>query len=639
MSAPRPTPTRIGPYQLIRLLGLGSIAQVYHAQRVEGGEAVALKVPRLPLMANPTACERFVQRARDNLRMGPHHNIVTTLDVGLDGELPYVAMEYVRGVELGRLVEAMRKANLRWPTAAISWVLVGILRALSHAFGAKFGGTPLHLTHRDLRSSQVVVTHEGEVKVTDLGLSGLAGPGPLGSASGRTGPATDMPAVGRIGWAMIEGQSYCVPDCSTDETLTFARRGPGPTLSRGSIPKALVELIHALLDSNEQTGMPNPRRALAALEACPGLNLSEPEPVRRLLARFFSNRQEAAHTIVERRIHPELVALEGTLSPGSGGVTPRPPPRSIIVRRRAEGVPPVQHGRGSDDTVPASVDVHLPPATASVPTLTRGHTPSADLDSSSTASMPSTPAHAPPTPVGCTTASLPTATFEPSPVLPPSDSTATDLLGSGLSTSTSTHPLPPLRWADASVPPPSSSSLGLPPLPANLPTASESTPMLDSAATPLAAEPASPAISPPRNDHSVGWEPGVGALTIAPQKQAPMVGEIISSDAAQPVAPPVHRMQPEAARSAMVPLYVPLPKLDPVPSTPTRRWWPWAVVLCVVGLALGGFVLTATLLADGPTHGHAGPIGERLRPIPLPASPSNCDDASVAARTAPLGFS
>ncbi|MEM7157814.1 MAG: protein kinase [Myxococcota bacterium] len=619
MSAPPGTPSRIGPYQLIRLLGVGSIAQVYHAQRrVDGIEqGVALKVPRLSLMHQRGACERFLEQARANARMGPHDNIVTTLDVGVDGELPYLAMEYVCGVDLGQVVQAMRKANLRWPQPAVSWVMAGVLRGLAHAYGASADGKALHRTHRDLKSSHVVITREGQIKLTDFGFAGLVGsaPGLCHGGADRVGPAADMHAAGALAWELLEGQSHRMPESSTSETLVVTRRGPGPRLTRGNVSAGLAELVHGLLDSNEQTRIPHARRALAALEACPDLNLSAPEPLRRLLGRFFGNRQRPHHTIVEPRIHPELVALESTLSPQSGANAPLPPPRSIIVRRRAHGVPAVQRSGGNDDTVPASVDVRLPATTASTLTFARP-IPTATVDPASSSASTRTferdasasTARFSPTVATPAEPSITTATFSPAAPSPPSGSGRTVEPAPGVSASTLTPSYSARARVDARTPEPA------PPRSAahSLPADSSSTPTFTAHSGPVCSTSHGPPPSP-RDDRSTGWQPGTGPLTIAPPPSPPpIVGEIVFSDASRPFPTPIPPLYNEPARDALVvPVRLP-PRSDAAHRRRAQRWWPLAVALCAAGLALGGFVIAKAAIDGGSEHGHVGHPGRTL---------------------------
>ncbi|MEX1366783.1 MAG: protein kinase [Nannocystaceae bacterium] len=330
-----PLPDQIGPYQIIRLLGMGGMAQVYQARKVvEGvGLVVALKIPRQHIVMDVDARERFLKEARITARMGSHASIVQILDVGVDDGLPYMAMEYVTGVDLAQLCEAMIKARTRWSEPAILWVLASVVQGLKHAWGAEVEGEPLRIVHRDISPSNVVLTHEGYVKVTDFGISRMAGMDTSGSIrgkarympceqlQGRATSASDMYAVGAIGYELIEGKRFRHDKQTQDEMFLAAFSGERPEITRTDVSPRLVQLVEALLDPNEKTRIQNPVEAWAELKTCSGLNLVDPDPVRMLLEEFFGQRRRSGHTSIQVRIHPELVATKAALAAAAAGMS------------------------------------------------------------------------------------------------------------------------------------------------------------------------------------------------------------------------------------------------------------------------------------------------------------------------------
>src|SRR3984885_11751630 len=108
-----PSPGRIGPYSLIRLLGAGGIGSVYLAERILGGtpHRVALKILS-PHAAGPSFVERF-HREQHILGTLDHPNITRMLDAGLsESGQPYLVMEYVEGEHFGAYCD-MRKMSIR----------------------------------------------------------------------------------------------------------------------------------------------------------------------------------------------------------------------------------------------------------------------------------------------------------------------------------------------------------------------------------------------------------------------------------------------------------------------------------------------------------------------------------------------
>lgn len=321
-------PERIGPYQIIRLLGLGGMAQVYHARKsVEGVDlVVALKVPRQHVVMDPDARQRFLKEAHITTRLGSHPNIVQVLDVGIDGELPYMALEYVTGVDLGRLCEAMILSGTRWSEPAILWVLASIVQALRHAWGAEVAGQPLRIVHRDISPSNVLLTYEGQVKVTDFGISRMAGLDTSGSIRGkarympyeqimgRATAASDLYAVGAIAWELIEGKPFRHDKRTADEMLLATMEGQTPAITRTDVSPRLVQLVTRLLHPQPEQRVQTPMDAWLELKACPGLNLVDPDPLRALIEDLLGQHRQSGYTAVQIRIHPELVATRAALA-------------------------------------------------------------------------------------------------------------------------------------------------------------------------------------------------------------------------------------------------------------------------------------------------------------------------------------
>jgi eukaryotic-like serine/threonine-protein kinase len=91
--------TVVGRYRIVRRLGAGGMGAVYHAEHVELGKQVALKVMLPELGAKGDMVRRFMNEARSAARIG-HPGIVEVFDLGMDGTLAYIAMEKLEGEEL-----------------------------------------------------------------------------------------------------------------------------------------------------------------------------------------------------------------------------------------------------------------------------------------------------------------------------------------------------------------------------------------------------------------------------------------------------------------------------------------------------------------------------------------------------------
>lgn len=155
----------IGPYRLIRLLGVGGMGQVWLAERADGllERQVALKLPHLSWGAASFA-DRMA-RERNILASLAHPNIARLYDAGLaaDGR-PYLALEYVDGQFIDAYVTA-GKLGVRERVELI----VQVARAVAHAHARL-------VVHRDLKPSNILVDARGQAHLLDFGIAKLVDP-------------------------------------------------------------------------------------------------------------------------------------------------------------------------------------------------------------------------------------------------------------------------------------------------------------------------------------------------------------------------------------------------------------------------------------------------------------------------------
>jgi eukaryotic-like serine/threonine-protein kinase len=172
-----PAPLRLGPYELLRRIATGGMAEVYLARRAgpHGFQKIVAVKRILPQFArDPDFVAMFVDEARVCARLG-HPNIVQVFDFGEDqGEL-YMAMEYVDGTTGARLVRAVAARSEEIPLEVCLYVTLSVLRALECAHGARDEeGKPLSLVHRDVSPGNVLIDRSGAVKLTDFGIARAA---------------------------------------------------------------------------------------------------------------------------------------------------------------------------------------------------------------------------------------------------------------------------------------------------------------------------------------------------------------------------------------------------------------------------------------------------------------------------------
>lgn len=148
-----------GDYQILDLLGVGGMGNVYRAREKMLDRLVALKTLSPDLGHEPSFVERFLKEARAVARLN-HPNIVQVFAFGAVDGVYYLAMELLEGLSLGHYL----RANGRWKEYDAITIVRYICRALSvaHAQG---------LVHRDIKPDNVILTRAGEVKLVDLGIA------------------------------------------------------------------------------------------------------------------------------------------------------------------------------------------------------------------------------------------------------------------------------------------------------------------------------------------------------------------------------------------------------------------------------------------------------------------------------------
>jgi serine/threonine protein kinase/dienelactone hydrolase len=156
---------RLGPYELLRMLGSGGMADVWLACRTDGAfeRQVALKIPRL--QNRPVEMTARFALERNILATLEYPGIARLYDAGVDASgVPYIAMEYVQGEPLVAWCDARgldRKARIQ--------LFLQVLDVVAYAHGRQ-------VIHRDLKPSNILVTEAGEVRLLDFGIARLLQP-------------------------------------------------------------------------------------------------------------------------------------------------------------------------------------------------------------------------------------------------------------------------------------------------------------------------------------------------------------------------------------------------------------------------------------------------------------------------------
>lgn len=197
-------------YELVEFIGKGGMALVYRAIDQRTGHNVAVKILRPEYAQDEEFLERFDREAQTASKMS-HHNIVNLLDIGQEGELRYLVMEYVNGRTLKEVIQ--QKGAL--PPTVAAQICIRILSALQHAHDNG-------IIHRDIKSQNILVNANGHIKVSDFGIARVAGSNTISKTDNVMGSVhyfspeqakgeevangSDLYSVGVVLYEMLTGQ-------------------------------------------------------------------------------------------------------------------------------------------------------------------------------------------------------------------------------------------------------------------------------------------------------------------------------------------------------------------------------------------------------------------------------------------------
>lgn len=157
------TDKQLGEFHLLRRLGSGGMADVFLAEQTSLQRYVAVKVMKPALMAHSgqDMLARFKQEAMMAAGLN-HPNIVQVYTIGQEGDLHYIAQEYVQGKDLASIIRDRGKPDI---SSALH-----VMRQVAAALKAS---GQAGIVHRDIKPENILVTKKGEVKVADFGLAQL----------------------------------------------------------------------------------------------------------------------------------------------------------------------------------------------------------------------------------------------------------------------------------------------------------------------------------------------------------------------------------------------------------------------------------------------------------------------------------
>lgn len=276
-----------GHYVLFERIGVGGMAEVFRgsAYGAEGFERpIAIKRILPNLSEDPEFVRMFVDEAKIAVQL-QHPNIVQVFDLGFSEAAYFIVMELVHGKDLRALIDAIETAGQKVPLAVVLHVAMKMCEALHHAhFATGRSGEFLAVVHRDVTPQNVLLSYDGEVKVTDFGLARargrltetqagiikgkLAYMAPEAFAGMAVDHRSDIYGVGILLWEMLAGKRLFVGKNDL-ETVQKAQAAHIPSLRSldSNIPLEIERIVERALAHDREDRYRTAEQLHDALEA------------------------------------------------------------------------------------------------------------------------------------------------------------------------------------------------------------------------------------------------------------------------------------------------------------------------------------------------------------------------------------
>ncbi|WP_375760619.1 protein kinase [Corallococcus exercitus] len=348
---------QLGKYQLVRKIASGGMAEVFLAKAAgpRGFEKTLVLKRILPHLAEDEAfVEMFLGEAQLAARLD-HPNVVQIFDFGeVDGSY-FLAMEYIDGPTLRRLIKRSMELKQPLPAGVCAKMVAAAAEGLAfaHELTDAETGAPLGLVHRDISPENVLVSRQGAVKVVDFGIAKVAGQSHRTATGVVKGKVAYMPpeqlqakamdgrvdvyALGIVLYELLTGKRpfEATTDVSMMQAILFEPFVPALT-RRPDLPEAMQRILEKALAKDRAQRYPDCRAFQADLERFV-LSLGEPVgayQIARLVAQVMEGVEATpvAATPAKGRETAELVRPDKAppaKQPGGGEAVTTPMPARV----------------------------------------------------------------------------------------------------------------------------------------------------------------------------------------------------------------------------------------------------------------------------------------------------------------------
>jgi serine/threonine protein kinase len=264
-------------YELVSRIAIGGMGEVWEASDTVIGRVVAIKILKDEYLGDPGFRERFRAEAR-HAAMVNHDGIANVFDYGEEDGKAYLVMEMVPGEALSTILERERVLPPDRVLSIVSQTALALHQA--HQAG---------LVHRDVKPGNLLITPDGDVKITDFGIARLADQVPLTAtgqvmgtvqylapeqASGKpASPATDIYSLGIVAYEALAGRRPFRGESQVSIAMAHIKEAPP------ELPVTIPEEVRALVMSclaKKPEGRPRTAEDLAkAAKAIQAGNIDE----------------------------------------------------------------------------------------------------------------------------------------------------------------------------------------------------------------------------------------------------------------------------------------------------------------------------------------------------------------------------
>jgi len=283
-------------YEIMDKIGDGGMALVYSAKDTLLNRLVAVKILREQYANDSDFISRFYREAQAAASLS-HPNVVTVYDVGTYNNTPYIVMEYIHGKNLSEIIKSKGRLD---PAEAVK-IGVQICSALAHAHRH-------NIVHRDIKPHNILITDDGQVKVTDFGIAAISSTSitqtgvvlgsvlyfsPEQARGNKVDYLSDLYSLGVVMYEMLCGRVPFRGETPISIALKHIQDQPEPpTKINPQVPPQLEKIVLKLLAKRPADRFQSAQELSSALERLDFTAGADIEQTQRLTIDAVSNNAE-----------------------------------------------------------------------------------------------------------------------------------------------------------------------------------------------------------------------------------------------------------------------------------------------------------------------------------------------------------